>query len=82
MLDYYFIGKEKVITTDKNNYNWLVIDSSDTKEIEQVIEKYRLPKDIFVGTSLPEEVSRIEELVGTNLNHPISLVLLSITSQL
>ncbi|EOD6224197.1 magnesium transporter CorA family protein [Enterococcus hirae] len=81
MLDYYFIGKEKVITTDKNNYNWLVIDSSDTKEIEQVIEKYRLPKDIFVGTSLPEEVSRIEELVGTNLNHPISLVLLNLSNQ-
>ena len=58
MLDYYFIGKEKVITTDKNNYNWLVIDSSDTKEIEQVIEKYRLPKDIFVEFVQPGAENR------------------------
>lgn len=81
MLDYYFIGNEKVITTDENNYNWLVIDNSNAREIEQVIERYKLPKDIFVGTSYPEEVSRIEDLAGTSLNNPISLVLLNLSRQ-
>ena len=47
MLDYYFI-KEKVIQTDEKNFNWLVINNSDTEEIGRVIEKYQLPEDIFI----------------------------------
>ncbi len=56
MLDYYFI-KEKVIQTDEKNFNWLVINNSDTEEIGRVNRKYQLPEDIFIGNSYPEEVS-------------------------
>ncbi|MFS0963948.1 magnesium transporter CorA family protein [Enterococcus durans] len=80
MLDYYFI-KEKVIQTDEKNFNWLVINDSDTEEIGRVIEKYQLPEDIFIGNSYPEEVSRLEYLSGTKLQHPISLVLLNLSSK-
>ena len=81
MLDDYFIGRIGVIATDEDQSNWLVIDSSNTKEIEQVIERYELPQDIFVGVSYPEEVSRMEELTGTSLNQPISLVLLNLSNE-
>lgn len=81
MLDDYFIGRKGVMTTDEDHSNWLVIDSSNTKEIEQVIKKYELPQDIFVGVSYPEEVSRMEELTGTSLNQPISLVLLNLSNE-
>ncbi len=80
MLDYYFI-EDKVIKTDEKKFNWLVINNSDTEEIGKVVEKYQLPEDIFVGNAYPEEVSRLEYLSGTNLQHPISLVLLNLSSK-
>ena len=80
MLDYYFI-KKKVIQTDEKNFNWLVINNSDTEEIGRVVEKYQLPEDIFIGNSYPEEVSRLEYRSGTKLQHPTSLVLLNLSSK-
>lgn len=82
MLEYYLIDEnKKVIATDEEHFNWLVIDTSDTEEIEQVTRTYQLPEDIFVGMTYPEEVSRLEHLSGTSLNNPISLVLLNLSSE-
>ncbi|MFG5506547.1 magnesium transporter CorA family protein [Enterococcus faecalis] len=78
MPKYYFIGGERVRETEEKDFNWLVIDTSETQVIERIIKEYNFPKDIFVGTSYPEEVSRFETLSGTTLKQPISLVLMNL----
>ncbi|HDT8169369.1 TPA: magnesium transporter CorA family protein, partial [Enterococcus faecalis] len=70
MPKYYFIGGEQVRETEEKDFNWLVIDTSETQVIERIIKEYNFPKDIFVGTSYPEEVSRFEALSGTTLKQP------------
>ena len=76
---YYFVDDEKnVIETDEKKYNWLVLDSAKPEEIEQAIEEFELPDDIFVGTEYPEEVSRMERLYETKLEHPFSLVVINL----
>ncbi|MBE6173585.1 MAG: magnesium transporter CorA family protein, partial [Enterococcus faecium] len=41
MLEYYLIDEnKKVIAADEEHFNWLVIDTSDTEEIEQVTRTY------------------------------------------
>ena len=76
---YYFVDEEKNVTeTDEKKYNWLVLDSAKPEEIEQAIEEFELPDDIFVGTEYPEEVSRMERLYETKLAHPFSLVVINL----
>ncbi|WP_165005979.1 MULTISPECIES: magnesium transporter CorA family protein [unclassified Enterococcus] len=80
MLEYYFVDKKnKVTRTDDRNYNWLVIDSTNEEDIQEVIDKFRLPEDIFVGTTYPEEVSRMEHLYDTKLQDPLSLVVINLS---
>ncbi|MBO0452662.1 magnesium transporter CorA family protein [Candidatus Enterococcus murrayae] len=81
MVDHYFVDKKKALMTDETHFNWLIVDSSNTEEIEKVITEYRLPKDLFMGNAYPEEVSRVERLSGTTLRNPLSLIVIDLSSK-
>ncbi|ASZ07701.1 MULTISPECIES: magnesium transporter CorA family protein [Enterococcus] len=81
MPKYYFIDKQhKVTEVDKAKSNWLIINHSDVVTIENITQKYQLPKEIFIGISYPEAISRVEYLPGTKLANAFSLVLLNLSS--
>lgn len=42
----------------EEDYNWLVITGSDPNEQRELLDRYQLPEDIFIGSNEPEEVSR------------------------
>lgn len=81
MVDHYFVDKETAIMTDETHFNWLVVDSSNLEEIEEIVKEYQLPKDLFIGNAYPEEVSRVERLSGTTLRNALSLIVIDLSSK-
>ncbi|WP_099225190.1 magnesium transporter CorA family protein [Listeria costaricensis] len=79
MFSYYYVEKNQRITeTNKKNFNWLHMDGHNVDKIDQVIQQFDLPEDIFVGNDSPEEVSQIKHLDGEVLIDPISIVLIDL----
>lgn len=63
----------------EEDYNWLVITGSDPNEQRELLDRYQLPEDIFIGSNEPEEVSRLEYLRDTKLNHPLLYTLIDLS---
>ncbi|OTN75696.1 hypothetical protein A5886_000772 [Enterococcus sp. 8G7_MSG3316] len=79
MFRYYKIEEKKVTESTKDDYNWLVITGSDPNEQRELLDRYQLPEDIFIGSNEPEEVSRLEHLRNTKLTHPMLYTLIDLS---
>ncbi len=79
MFRYYKIEEKKINQTSKEDYNWLIISGNDPAEQRELLDRFQLPEDIFIGSNEPEEVSRLEHLRNTKLNHPILYTLIDLS---
>lgn len=79
MFRYYKIEEKKVTKTSEEDYNWLIISGNDPGEQRTLLDRFQLPEDIFIGSNEPEEVSRLEHLRNTKLNHPILYTLIDLS---
>ncbi|MDT2757655.1 magnesium transporter CorA family protein [Enterococcus asini] len=63
MLSHYNITKEEGITPcDKEDGTWLVIQKASQKELDDIIESYHLPADIFISGDTAEEITHFERM--------------------
>lgn len=81
MIDHYTITATGIKPSSAEQANWIVLKDADHNEVDQMIQKYDLPADLFVGRDQPEEVSRFEKLKGTALSHCYSLVLINLNAE-
>ena len=79
MFQYYKMEDRKIRESSEEDYNWLVVSGTDPEEQRHLLDKYQLPEDIFIGANEPEEVSRLEYLRNTKLNHPILYTLIDLS---
>ncbi len=79
MFQYYKMEDRKIRESSEEDYNWLVVSGTDPEEQRHLLERYQLPEDIFIGANEPEEVSRLEYLRNTKLNHPILYTLIDLS---
>ncbi|MFS1005702.1 magnesium transporter CorA family protein [Enterococcus casseliflavus] len=79
MFQYYKMEDRKIRKSSEEDYNWLVVSGTDPEEQRHLLDKYQLPEDIFIGANEPEEVSRLEYLRNTKLNHPILYTLIDLS---
>ena len=61
--------------------NWLVLDNPSETERKNLIEKYNLPAEIFVGARAAEEVSHFDALEETSLTNAYVLVLTNLSEK-
>ncbi|MEG0123825.1 MAG: magnesium transporter CorA family protein, partial [Enterococcus sp.] len=61
--------------------NWLVLEDPTSEEQKNLIEKYNLPEEIFVGARSAEEVSHFDALEETSLTNAYVLVLTNLSEK-
>lgn len=81
MITYFKVDDCGVEEASKREANWIHLDQLTDEEMEELISTYRLPEDIFVAEGEPEEITRMEYLKGTNLQHPYSLIVMNLKSE-
>ena len=81
MLKYLKVNKETGIEdgTD-SDFNWLLINQDSFESSLEILKKYRLPDDIFLGSDSLGEIARIEKLKDTKLSNPLSLVFFNLSN--
>ncbi|APT18148.1 mit family metal ion transporter cora [Amylolactobacillus amylotrophicus DSM 20534] len=83
MLKYFKVDQNGLKEAQGQDHNIILLEEEhDPKYTDQLIEKYDLPNDLFLGSNLPEEVTRLEHLEGTKLNNPTSLVLMDLSANM
>lgn len=81
MIHYYLIDSQAGLKkTTAANYNWLLLEDATAEERKDVITRYHLPDDIFIGGDYAEEVSRLENLHETKLKNAYSLALTNLSA--
>lgn len=79
MYEYFKINNNKIVKSDNQDFNWLVMKDINSSECKEIIEKYQLPEDIFLEKNSPEDVSRFEKIHGSNLSDPILVNLIDLS---
>lgn len=81
MIHYYHVEAQTGLKqTNATDYNWILLEDATMAEQKSVIAQYHLPDDIFIGGDYAEEVSRLENLHETKLNHAYSLALTNLSA--
>lgn len=82
MINYYQITSDRGIKqSDEETGNWMSLQDLTDKEQQDIIKKYHLPNDIFLGVDQAEEVSRLERLDGTKLKDAYILVITNLSAE-
>lgn len=70
-----FIGIEK---TTKDESNWIVAQRASKEELQDLVQAYDLPKDIFIGGDDAEEVTHLEKMTNGKLGELSILSLMNL----
>lgn len=81
MISYYKIEKNNILKTNKEDFNWLVIEDETENEICQICKTYNLSRNVFTDTNFSEGTSKLETLNNTELINPYLIVLLQSNGQ-
>ncbi|WP_310591923.1 hypothetical protein [Enterococcus asini] len=61
------ITKDGIISANEELCNWLVIQEASTTELTQIVKKYQLPHDLFIGGDDAEEITHYEKMPNGKL---------------
>lgn len=79
MISRYYITEEMGIEPcEADDCTWLVIQKATEEELAEIIEKYQLPKDIFIGGDTAEEITHFERMMNGKLGELSILSLMNL----
>lgn len=83
MREYFTVNESGFTKSTQDAYNVVLLQEPvDTVATQEIIKQHHLPRDLFLGSDVPEAVSRLERLQETNLSNAFALVLLNLTSDM
>lgn len=81
MIQNFRIGSKSGIQENKSEEsNWIALENATEEERTQLIQKYKLPEEIFIGANRAEEVSHLMPLENTALKNAYVLVLTNLSA--
>lgn len=81
MISRYYITEEKgAVACQEEDCTWLVLQKASQEELAEIIEKYQLPHDIFIGGDTAEEITHYERMNNGKLGEFTILSLMNLCS--
>ncbi|WP_080146903.1 magnesium transporter CorA family protein [Marinilactibacillus piezotolerans] len=77
MIAYYNISDDKIATGRPEDADWIAIKNPTSTEIEKFSDQYDIPRDMFVNSYFPENITEIERFDSTVLGDCLYLVLIN-----
>lgn len=77
MIAYYNISDDKIATGRPEDADWIAINNPTSTEIEKFSDQYDIPRDMFVNSYFPENITEIERFDSTVLGDCLYLVLIN-----
>lgn len=74
------ITKDGIISANEELCNWLVIQEASETELTQIVKKYQLPHDLFIGGDDAEEITHYEKMPNGKLGELTILSLMNLNT--